>query len=172
MWHSDAQKQRKVGVSYICHFRWLMQMIGLIAGIVTPVLGLIQRINPNACHCGLATQLLQTCMLYFYITLAVSCTLEAVFQVRHRGRQSCIQVFFVTLFMLAAFVYVLFQALLIAVSMYKICTGTVGGWAVTARNVQKPLSEEAVESVGDLEAQASKDQPTENSATCQEESHA
>merc|ERR1712080_336679 len=55
--NSDAKATRKAAVSYICYSRWFMQIIGLIAGIVTPILGLVQRLSPDFCHCGMATQL-------------------------------------------------------------------------------------------------------------------
>jgi len=42
-------------------------------------------------------------------------------------------VIFVALFMGAGCFYIVFQAVLIIVSLFKISTGTVGGWAVTAR---------------------------------------
>jgi len=62
-------------------------------------------------------------------------TLEAILQVKHRGRQSCIQVFFVFLvaspFGFASFF--LFNLAQQAVSCYKISTGKVDGWEVTAR---------------------------------------
>jgi len=41
------------------------------------------------------------------------------------------------MFMGAGFLYIVFQAILIVVSLYKISTGTVGGWVVTARKAQK-----------------------------------
>jgi len=135
---SDAKGTRKTAVSYVCYSRWFMQIVGLVAGIVTPILSLIQRVSPSHCHCGLATQLLQTCMFYCYIALGASCILEAMLQTRHRGAQSWIQVLFVALFMFLGCLYIIFQATLICFSMFKIYTGTVGGWVVTARNVQKP----------------------------------
>merc|ERR1712080_755929 len=79
-------------------------------------------------------------MFYFYLTLLVGCTLEAICQTRHRGLQSWIQVPFVTFFMFAGCVYIVFQALLIVVSMFKICTGRVGGWVVTARKAPMPMT--------------------------------
>lgn len=138
---SDAQGTRKAALAYICWSRWLMQAIGLIAGVATPLLSLVQRIDPDLCHCGTATQFLQTCMFYFYLTLVAGCILEAACQTHHRRFQSWIQVIFVALFMAAGFFYILFQAVLIAVSLFKISTGTVGGWVVTARNVQKPVQQ-------------------------------
>jgi len=76
-------------------------------------------------------------MFYFYLTLFAGCTLEAILQTRHRGCQSWIQVAFVALFMGAGFFYIVIQAVLIVVSLFKISTGTVGGWVVTARKAQK-----------------------------------
>jgi len=120
-----------------------MQAIGLIAGVATPLLSLVQRIDPDLCHCGTATQFLQTCMFYFYLTLVAGCILEAACQTHHRRFQSWIQVIFVAIFMAAGFFYILFQAVLITVSLFKISTGTVGGWVVTARNVQKPVQQKS-----------------------------
>merc|ERR1712228_785094 len=77
-------------------------------------------------------------MFYFYLSIVVSCALEAIFQIHHRGMQSFIQVFFVGFFMFAGAAYILFQAFLIIVSLFKIATGRVGGWAVTARGKQDP----------------------------------
>jgi len=82
-------------------------------------------------------------MFYFYLSLVVACTLEAIFQTHHRGFQSCIQVIFVGFFMFAGCAYILFQALLIIVSLFKITTGRVGGWAVTARS--KKAAEKSIE---------------------------
>merc|ERR1711966_598440 len=44
---SDAQSTRKAGVAYILWARWFMQIVGFIAGIVTPVLGVVQRVDPS-----------------------------------------------------------------------------------------------------------------------------
>lgn len=166
---SDAQSTRKAAVSYICYSRWFMQIVGLIAGIVTPILGLVQRLSPEYCHCGMATQLLQTCMFYCYICLLVSCTLEAIFQTHHRGCQSWIQVIFVVLFMTVGCLYMIFQALLICISLFRIGTGTVGGWAITARKAQKPVTlvETKMPTDGDEEAPASYAQPEETAKTGQ-----
>jgi cellulose synthase/poly-beta-1,6-N-acetylglucosamine synthase-like glycosyltransferase len=149
---SDAQGTRKLAVSYVCWSRWFMQVVGLVAGIATPLLGLVQRINPELCHCGMGTQLLQTCMFYFYIILVISCTLESIFQTHHRGCQSWIQVLFVGLFMGVGFFYIVFQAGLIIVSLFKIGTGTVGGWVVTARKAHTPVSKAEKSASGDEEA--------------------
>lgn len=134
---SDAENTRKTAVAYICWSRWFMQIVGLVAGIATPVLTFLPRFDPNLCHCGTATQLLQTCMFYFYITLVISCILEAIFQTHHRGSQSWIQVIFVALFMIGGFFYIIFQAALIMGSLYKIGTGRDGEWVVTKRRPQK-----------------------------------
>jgi len=138
---SNADGTRKVALAYICWSRWFMQGVGLIAGIVTPLLSLVQRIDPNLCHCGASTQLLLTVMFYFYLTLVGGCVIEAVFQTHHRGKKSWIQVIFVAIFMAAGFFYILIQAMLITVSLFKISTGTVGGWVVTARSAKKTESE-------------------------------
>lgn len=67
-------------------------------------------------------------------------TVEAICQTQHRGRQSWIQVFFVFLvsspFGFAAFFA--FNFLQQIVSCFKICTGTVSGWEVTARGPPGP----------------------------------
>jgi len=93
-------------------------------------------------------------MSYFYTLLFVCCVLEAVFQTHHRGCQSWIQVIFVALFMGFGWAYVCIQALLIIVSLLKIGTGTVGGWAVTARKAQKPPTQAEAPSAVDEEAPA------------------
>jgi cellulose synthase/poly-beta-1,6-N-acetylglucosamine synthase-like glycosyltransferase len=149
---SDAQGTRKAAVAYVCWSRWFMQIVGLIAGIATPLLTFAQRFDSNLCHCGMATQFLQTCMFYFYITMVASCILEAIFQTRHRGCQSWIQVIFVAIFMAAGFFYIIIQALLITVSMFKINSGTVGGWVVTARSKQQPALQMKASAGGDEEA--------------------
>jgi len=159
---SDAQGTRKFAVAYVCWSRWFMQIVGLIAGIATPILTFIQRFNADWCHCGMATQLLQTCMFYFYMILFASSVLEAVFQTRHRGCQSWIQVIFVALFMGAGCFYIVFQALLIAVSLFRISTGTVGGWVVTARKTQKNAAQIQIPASTDEEAQVDADKNTDH----------
>jgi cellulose synthase/poly-beta-1,6-N-acetylglucosamine synthase-like glycosyltransferase len=150
---SNAHGTRKAALAYILWARWFMQVVGLIAGIVTPIFGVIQRIDPVFCHCGLATQFLQTCMFYFYLAIAAGCTLEAIFQIHHRGWQSALQVIFVFIFMFGICLYVIFQLVLILVSLFKIATGTVGGWAVTVRSVQKS-STQAQQSSSKVESPA------------------
>jgi cellulose synthase/poly-beta-1,6-N-acetylglucosamine synthase-like glycosyltransferase len=146
---ADAKGMRKAAVAYVCWSRWWMQMVGLFAGIITPLLTFLQRFSPDFCHCGMATQLLQTCMFYFFLILFLGCMLEAAFQTHHRGCQSWIQVIFVCFFMGVGAFYIIFQAYLIIVSLFRIGTGTVGGWVVTARKahatnvlVQEPMDEE------------------------------
>jgi cellulose synthase/poly-beta-1,6-N-acetylglucosamine synthase-like glycosyltransferase len=148
---ADAKSTRKAAIAYLCWARWFTALAGLIAGVVTPVLGFVQRIDPSYCHCGAATQLLQTSMFYFYLMIFCGSTLEALMQMGHRGCQSIIQVFFVALFMVAGAFYVVFQTCLIIVSLFKIRTGTVGGWVVTARNSQKQKAQ-ARDAVVDEEA--------------------
>jgi len=71
---ADAQGTRKAAVAYVCWSRWFMQCVGLIAGIAMPLLTFVTRFNTELCHCGMATQLLQTCMFYFYmICLLAAC---------------------------------------------------------------------------------------------------
>jgi cellulose synthase/poly-beta-1,6-N-acetylglucosamine synthase-like glycosyltransferase len=138
MMSAEVPRSRKFGVAYVCYSRWWMQIVGFVAGIVTPALSFVQRANPELCHCGMGTQLIQTCLFYFSLVLVVGCFVEAMFQVHHRGAQSLIQALFVALFMGAGVLYIAFQGCLIVVSLFKIGTGTVGGWTVTARRDQKP----------------------------------
>lgn len=149
---SDASGTRKAAVGYVLWSRWFMQVVGIIAGIATPILGFVQRLDPNYCHCGMATQLLLTGMFYFYLFLIIGSVLEAVIQTHHRGCQSWIQVLFVAIFMGAGFFYIIFQALLIIISMFKISTGTVGGWVVTARKAQNGAPKTLTTVAGDEEA--------------------
>jgi cellulose synthase/poly-beta-1,6-N-acetylglucosamine synthase-like glycosyltransferase len=130
---AKASCSRRAAVAWVLYSRWLMQVVGIIAGVASPILIFIQRQSVTLCHCGMGTRLLENCMFYFYLSLVISCTMEAIFQIRHRGVQSFIQVFFVGVFMFAGCAYILFQALLIIVSLFKIGTGRVGGWAITAR---------------------------------------
>jgi len=164
---SDAEGTRKLAVAYVCWSRWFMQCVGLTAGIATPILAFVQRLDPDLCHCGAATQLLQTCMSYFYTLLFVSCVLEAVFQTRHRGCQSWIQVIFVALFVGFGWAYICTQALLIVVSMFKIGTGTVGGWVVTARKAQKPCPQTQASTTVDEEAPVSSVKNGGDESTCE-----
>jgi len=93
-------------------------------------------------------------MFYFFMMLCASCVIEAMFQTRHRGCQSWIQVIFVAAFMGLGWLYIIFQAVLIIMSLFKIATGTVGGWVVTARKAQNstlPKAEE-ISTGGDEEA--------------------
>jgi len=166
MLKAGAQKSRKAAVAYVCWSRWFMQVVGIVGGLATPLLSFVQRFDPDLCHCGLATQFLQTCMFYFYMILFASCVLEAVFQIRHRGLQSCIQVIFVALFMGVGFLYLIFQALLITVSLFKISTGRVGGWVVTARKAQKPAKE--TDQATDLQAASGEADKGEESAAARE----
>merc|ERR1711988_208500 len=101
--------------------------------------------------CGMGTRLLENFMFYFYVTLVLCVTCEAIFQIGHRGSQSIIQVFFVAIFMAAGCFYILFQAGLIVVSLFKIATGRVGGWVVTARGKQQTST-----AAGDKNAEAMK----------------
>lgn len=131
--NSEEKSTRKTAVAYVLWSRWWMQIVGLVGGVVTPLLVFIQRFDSNLCHCGLATQFVQTYLFYFYLTMLAGSTLEAMFQTHHRGLQSWLQVPFVMFFMWAGCVYVLFQFLLIQVSLFRIFTGRVGGWVVTKR---------------------------------------
>merc|ERR1711972_738608 len=69
-------------------------------------------------------------------------TLEAIVRIPHRGWQGLIQVFFVFLvaspFGFAAFFVLSF--LLQVTSCFKLCTGRVSGWEVTARGPAKPAA--------------------------------
>jgi cellulose synthase/poly-beta-1,6-N-acetylglucosamine synthase-like glycosyltransferase len=152
VFNADAKGTRKAAVAYVCWSRWWMQIVGLFAGIITPFITFLQRFNPDFCHCGMATQMLQTCMFYFFLILFLGCVLEAAFQTHHRRCQSWIQVIFVALFMGVGCLYIVFQACLICVSLFRIGTGTVGGWVVTARKTQKP-KEQVKETVDEEQPQ-------------------
>merc|ERR1711972_1223317 len=69
-------------------------------------------------------------------------TLEAIVRIPHRGWQGLIQVFFVFLvaspFGFAAFFVLNFM--LQITSCFKLCTGRVSGWEVTARGPSKPAA--------------------------------
>merc|ERR1719253_170516 len=67
------------------------------------------------------------------ITIAFCCLSEAMFQTHHRGLQSWIQVIAVVAFVLVMPVHVFANTCMIVVSLWRITTGTVGGWAVTTR---------------------------------------
>lgn len=153
IWRSEQTCFRKFGTSYICWNRWVLQVIGLIAGFVTPVLGLMHSLFPNQPDSQI-TQFVQRFSLYFFIILILLALTEATLQTHHRGCQSWIQVIFVVIFLLLGPLYVIFQALLIVTSMFKIATGTVGGWYVTTRSKATDTQpEKHFEIAGDVESQ-------------------
>merc|ERR1712061_594693 len=91
-----------------------------------------------------------------YAIFLAGCFLEAIFQTHHRGSQSWIQVLFVARFMSAGFCYMIIQALMIILSLFKIATGTVGGWVVTARKAPDASAKMQKQVVEDEEAPTGK----------------
>jgi hypothetical protein len=153
---SDAQGTRKAAVAYILWARWVMQMLGLMAGVVAPLLNFARFLDPNLCHCGMSTQLVETFIWWVYMTVMVAVTLEAVFQTHHRGSQSWIQVLFVALFLAAGSFYTIYNFVLITSSLSSIASGTVGAWVVTERKPPTGPAKTQVETCEDEEALACK----------------
>merc|ERR1711972_664365 len=85
-------------------------------------------------------------------------TLEAIVRIPHRGWQGLIQVFFVFLvaspFGFAAFFVLNF--LLQVTSCFKLCTGRVSGWEVTARGPSKPAAADSKSSSRNLSEAAAR----------------
>lgn len=144
---SDASWCRKFALAYVCWSRWVVQILGLLGGLVLPVL---MYVYPELSRCGDATHILQMAMLCLFLLFAASIFMEAVCQSDHRGVQSWIQVIFVVLYLSTGFLMAAFQAGLTILSLYKITSGNIGGWAVTER---KPRSGTQTFELMDVEAQ-------------------
>jgi cellulose synthase/poly-beta-1,6-N-acetylglucosamine synthase-like glycosyltransferase len=135
---SDVPRKTKVAVAWVLYARWLTEIVALLSGVVSPILFIVQLCSaPLFQDRGVAIQFLDNCLLYFCSAMLFCGIAEALFQVHHRGMQSFIQVFFVGLFALLAPGYILFQAYLIAISLFRIATGRDGGWVVTVRTGKK-----------------------------------
>jgi hypothetical protein len=132
---SDAQRKRKVALAYICWYRWFNCIIGVAMPILTLVMDFYDYDLCHGLHCAVAIDWLKSWLVYLYFMLVTCCVFEACYQTEHRGLQSWLQVISVFVFMLAGPCNMFLQAMLIVVSLFKISTGTVRGWAVTARSV-------------------------------------
>jgi cellulose synthase/poly-beta-1,6-N-acetylglucosamine synthase-like glycosyltransferase len=125
---------RKISVAWALYSRWLMAFIAFTSAVLLAPVGIAKQ-------CGfllfLDAGMLESFLFFLPIGIAISWTLEAIFQVHHRGMQSFIQVFYVFLFWLLAPLYITFQCVLITTSLFKIATGRDGGWVVTARATTK-----------------------------------
>merc|ERR1711870_170231 len=68
------------------------------------------------------------------MTHLLICTLEALCQVHHRGKQSVWQALYVVVFIaVGGLLYIPYQFWLQSVSLYKVMSGQVGEWVVTRR---------------------------------------
>jgi cellulose synthase/poly-beta-1,6-N-acetylglucosamine synthase-like glycosyltransferase len=128
-----ASTPARLAVAYICYSRWLLQLAGLLACVLLPSVNLV-RANAEQ---FIAFEVMMFCSWGLWFAFALCCTSEAILQVRHRGRQSWLQIVFVMIFLLLGPAFVLFNATLIGVSIWRNCTGTIGSWAVTSRGPQK-----------------------------------
>merc|ERR1719291_1366580 len=68
------------------------------------------------------------------ITHLMICTLEAICQSHHRGKQSVWQALYVFMFIaVGGLLYIPYQFWLQSLSLYKVMSGQVGEWVVTRR---------------------------------------
>jgi cellulose synthase/poly-beta-1,6-N-acetylglucosamine synthase-like glycosyltransferase len=127
---SSAPLLRRLAVAYVCYSRWLLQLSGILACFVLPLMQWLRNGQKNFA----ATELVLACTTFMLVAFFSCVILEAICQTRHRGRQSWIQVFFVLLFLILGHFFVLFNAILISVSLWRNFTGALGTWTVTARS--------------------------------------
>jgi cellulose synthase/poly-beta-1,6-N-acetylglucosamine synthase-like glycosyltransferase len=125
--------QERWSLFHVLYVRWFSQLCAIIAGVITPVLGLVWHFDPKVW--GKAIFFGNAVLFNMYVLNVICTVAEAVLQTHHRkkGCQSWKQVFFVLLFMIFGSVYVLILSCLLLISLLKISRGTVGGWVVTAR---------------------------------------
>lgn len=133
----------RLRLAHLLYSRWFSQFCAVAAGVITPALGLVWRLN--AANWGMAIFGLSSIMFSCFI-LNVYCTLvEAIAQTRHRGFDSWIQVLFVALFLNSGPIYILWIAFLSMSSLVKIVLGQVPEWVVTSRaeasSLESPLSD-------------------------------
>jgi len=126
----------RFGLIHVLYLRWLMLLSGVIVGFFIP---LCDVLSFEAQKREILI-VLQMSLLFDYVAIVACCAAEALCQVHHRGRQSQVQVFFVLGYLLLSSPCAALQTILVTVSMWRIATGKVGGWVVTARPTTSQLS--------------------------------
>lgn len=126
----------RLGLIHILYLRWLMLLSGVIVGFLVPFCDVL----PMEAQKREILIVLQSGLLFDYLAIVVCCAVEALCQAHHRGRQSRVQVIFVLGYLLLSSPNAALQTILVMVSMWRIATGKVGGWVVTARPTNSQLS--------------------------------
>eukprot|EP00928_Gymnodinium_smaydae_P013657 TRINITY_DN14969_c0_g1_i1.p1 TRINITY_DN14969_c0_g1~~TRINITY_DN14969_c0_g1_i1.p1 ORF type:complete len:528 (+),score=73.06 TRINITY_DN14969_c0_g1_i1:79-1662(+) len=129
----ELKFRARCGLFWVFVARWFTMLLAVAAVWVGFPLTLYWPLSPKTwgkmiTYCARLC-FFAGCVPWFFATV------EAVMQIPHRGRQSAIQVLFVFLVSspLGVAGFFLFSMLQQAVSIVKICTGTVGAWEVTSR---------------------------------------
>jgi len=133
VWDAKLPFLRRLGLLHMLYTRWISLFLAVFASVALPLSHYLGR---QSWDWGPLPVLL----LAYYVILAVCCMVESICQVQHRGYQSWIQVLFVAGYLCLNSQILMIQIALVSISMFKISTGRVGGWAVTTRSSSKNLS--------------------------------
>lgn len=126
----------RFGLFHVLVMRWLLLLAGVFVGVAVPVLDLGAQHQKH----DIMIHLMQRSLLVDFCIVVVCCILEAIFQSQHRGWQSLTHVFYVAVYLSLSAPCVALQTILVCVSLFKVTTGRVGTWVVTARSTKSMAS--------------------------------
>ena len=124
MWRSRISWQRKCGVFFMFPVRWVLLVLSLFIGVVSPILSVFIALS----EWGAGISIGLGYALGTYWLIAISALFRAV-QYEHPR-----QWLWVLFFYCAAPLYVSLNFMLVVISTIKICSGNVGAWHVTRRS--------------------------------------
>merc|ERR1719253_1494185 len=142
-WKSGHSVRKRLGLYYIFVFRWFMQTMALFVTIFnsyTAIESFLTHQPIASSSAGPLVRLVQRGSFALYLTFIISTLFRASFY------KSASLVPFIICYFAILPLYVIFGGVLIAVSLYRITTGNIGGWVVTSRvSTTKPLQRPLVD---------------------------
>jgi len=126
----------RCGLIYYLYVRWLLTVAGLCAWIVLPVIHFTGAFDsPGDSEWKVRAAAAQRCLLLVYIVNSCCCLIEAACQAERNGR-AWMRVLALVLFFLVSPIYVVGQAAILFISLWKSLSGPVTGWYVSPRSLE------------------------------------
>jgi len=128
IWSSRLGCREKAGLCYMLPLRWVLLLAATLNVVVTPAVALLYR----EMSCGYLGQPIDGIMT---LSAAAFVAISAVVGVNAVVHEPPLKWPALVVFQMSGSLYVLWQLLLVLISLMKISCGSVGEWAITERGV-------------------------------------
>lgn len=130
----------RLGLIYYLYVRWLLTFTGLCAWIILPFLRFAGTLDaPGDSDWKDLAAAAQRCLLGVYVLSSGCCLVEAACQ----ADKAWVKIPILLVFFLASPLYVVCQATILIISLWKSLAGSVTGWYVSPRSLEHAASQAA-----------------------------